>query len=714
MKKLLFLLTLVCVFAKSEAQWTQGGNDGAPPRNIFDLDSFQLTLNNYGIYKTINNGQSWHLIPCPGVQYIDLFISSGRIFATTVEGIYVSDDYGVSWSASNSGISGPGNAAPKSIVKLPNTDLLYSNSNSLYKSINNGNTWVILNTSPTGIRNIIFDSISNLLVCATQTGITASYDLGLTWNSQNNGLTSTNIAMIENLNGSWFCVTTNNNIFVSQNNSFQWALASGLTGTYINPRILIANNLLLANRTTGVHVYNFNTSQFELSPLNQSFNVVIEQGINQIFFGGEIVSNKPDFYNSTYTYDSGINWNYTRGLRNSAVLGFNQLNNDKLSFDYAGAGCFSASLDSSYYIIGPPYVFGSISGNISNSLKYQNQKFYCATNSGIWISNDSAQTWVQYTSGLPQTPPSNYFYTYDLEVFGDTIIVSTDQGPYISTNGGNSFSIANFPGTTSSKDLVCHNGKLYSAGSPKMLVSSDLGANWLQFGSLTTGFLKIYGTGNYIYSSDEQEIYFTNDTVGITSNISGNIGQFMGPGSNPSIAAIDSLLFVSAFFRVGVQKMNINQPGVYTDISDNLPVYEETPGFYQYPYMNGGSALTIFDNKLWLGTTGMSCFTRPLSDFGYPPVVTEYKKKEITSSQDAFRIYPNPGTELLNVKLNYSHNKANEIHVINASGNKVLQIEIDAQKDLISFSIQHFPKGIYILKVIDDKGNFNSMKFVKE
>jgi hypothetical protein len=643
-------------------------------------------------------------------------VSNGRIFASSDKGIFISDDFCNSWTSANSGIASPGNVNQKSILPLPNNEILYSNGVELYKSLNNGNSWVALSQSPTSIRSIIFESVSNLLVCATQTGVHVSNDLGQNWVMENTGLTSLNLMLLEYLNGVWVCGSTNSNIFVSQNNSFQWSLASGLTGTYINPRIIVANNLLLANRTTGVHVYNYNTSQFELSTLNQSFPVAISQGLNQIFYGGEIVSNKPDYYNSVYTNSPiGINWNFTRGLRNSAVLGFSQLNDDKLSFDFAGAGCYSASLDSSYYIIGAPYVFGSISGNISNSLKYQNQKFYCATNSGIWISNDSAQTWVQHTTGLPQTPPSNYFYTYDLEVFGDTIVVSTDLGPYVSTNGGNSFSISYFPGTTNSNDLLYHNGKLYSAGTPKMLVSTNLGANWAQFGSQTAGFRELAAAGPYIYSASDQSIHMTIDTIGITADVTGTLDLYIGQGNNPGIAAYDTLLFVSNFYNVGVQKMNVNNIGVYTDVSDNLPHYVSSPGQFRYPYMDNGCNMTIFDNKLWLGTAGMSCFTRPLSDFGYPPVVvTDHKKEEVKMEATELKVFPNPVRDELNVQINCHGKESLQIIISDLTGSIVYHENINFNCGTLQIPIQQLSNGIYLIKLSQRNGNFVMNKFVKQ
>lgn len=77
---------------KANAQWTQNGNDGIPPINVFDLDSFLLTFNSYGIQKSTNNGISWYLIPSPSVFNKELLNSNGRIIVTSDKGIYISDD----------------------------------------------------------------------------------------------------------------------------------------------------------------------------------------------------------------------------------------------------------------------------------------------------------------------------------------------------------------------------------------------------------------------------------------------------------------------------------------------------------------------------------------------------------------------------------------------------------------------------------------------
>jgi hypothetical protein len=323
---------------------------------------------------------------------------------------------------------------------------------------------------------------------------------------------------------------------------------------------------------------------------------------------------------------------------------------------------------------------------------------------------------MQNLSGLPATQPGNYHYVYDIEVFGDTIIAGTPSGPYISTNGGNSFSISNFPGATTTYDLLFHNGKLYSAGSPKMLVSSDLGANWTQFGSTTDVFQQMAAAGPYIYSATDQSIHMTIDSIGITSNITGNLDPFIGQGNDPGIAAYDSLLFVSNFFRVGVHKMNVNQPGVFTDISDNLPVYEASPGFYQYPYMNNACNMTIFDNKLWLGTGGLSCFTRPLSDFGYPPVVvTDGKKAELEEKkEERLRVYPNPSHNELNLQYSFEGEGTIRLLVTDLTGRRFQEQNLAVSRGISTINIKDLPEGMYLIELFDQKGNYKKNKFIKQ
>lgn len=159
--------------------------------------------------------------------------------------------------------------------------------------------------------------------------------------------------------------------------------------------------------------------------------------------------------------------------------------------------------------------------------------------------------------------------------------------------------------------------------------------------------------------------------------------------------------------------MNVNQPGVYTDISDNLPVYEESPGFYQYPYLSFAGKMTIFDNKLWLGTGGMACFTRPLSDFGYPPVVTEDKNEESVVSKEEFSVYPNPVDDVLNLKFDYANFKAKEIQILNIEGLLVQQISLTSQQAAIEIPVSQWSKGIYFIRITDQNGNSKSKKFIK-
>ena len=707
-------MAFLSVFAKSEAQWTQGGNDGMPPLNIHKFDTNLFVLNYYSIFKSDLSGLVWSLLPnAPGVLTSDIIKIGNKLIMTTSMGIFSSDDGGEFWYESNNGVSGSNfNPGSNSICLLPNGKIFscFSTNPNLWASIDSGQTWFIEHVFPGNAKAIIYDSLTQVIVCGTQSGVYFSNNFGQTWIQKNIGLTNTNIHNILISQSKWFAYTYSNNIFIANDTSLFWTPVIGLSGTFLSPSFVEIENELYCNLNTGVLKFNFISSQFESSNLNQISPRVICDGINGKFFGSKIVSGRGMYHCSEYTTDLGFSWSTVKGIKASPVSGFTKKNFDHLFFHGNYGGVYQSISNTYFFLLQEPFAFGTLGGSQFNSLKYQNQKFYAATNSGIWISNDSAQTWMQNLSGLPATQPGNYHYVYDIEVFGDTIIAGTPSGPYISTNGGISFSISNFPGATTTYDLLFHNGKLYSAGSPKMLVSSDLGANWTQFGSTTDVFQQMAAAGPYIYSASDQSIYLTIDSIGTTTNITGNLDPFIGIGNNPGIAAYDTLLFVSNFFRVGVHKMNINQPGIYTDVSDNLPVYEESPGFFQYPYLSFSGKMTTFDNKLWLGTAGMSCFTRPLSDFGYPPVVVTDEKNETKQlSKNVITIYPNPADETLRIKGVYEFANI-EIYDLHC---ELLYTIYNMNSSYLSINVGNWISGIYFVKVSDGKGNVWAEKFVK-
>jgi hypothetical protein len=116
-----------------------------------------------------------------------------------------------------------------------------------------------------------------------------------------------------------------------------------------------------------------------------------------------------------------------------------------------------------------------------------------------------------------------------------------------------------------------------------------------------------------------------------------------------------------------------------------------------------------------LGTGGLSCFTRPLSDFGYPPVVvTDDLKVEKVKDEFGFRVYPNPVSEELNLLINCKDQNPLLIQINNITGELVYQQSSMVSSGIIKINLASLNSGLYLIKLSDAEGNMKAVKFVKQ
>jgi hypothetical protein len=67
-----------------------------------------------------------------------------------------------------------------------------------------------------------------------------------------------------------------------------------------------------------------------------------------------------------------------------------------------------------------------------------------AANQGLWVSdsNGQAATWnLSFGGGTSGLPDSRDGAIRDIAVMGDTVVVATDIGPYLSLDAGSTFSL---------------------------------------------------------------------------------------------------------------------------------------------------------------------------------------------------------------------------------------------------------------------------------
>ena len=178
----------------------------------------------YAIYKTDNTGTSWHSVGLPISSVRKIAINSNDDIFATVWGINRSTDEGQSWETINNGID---NYDIRAITVSNNGDIYIGaipqnwSVNNLYRSTDNGNSWVPVLSFPLNSLVAVTDLASgcNGEIVAVGSGMGSichiSTDIGLTWTDIRYNLTFDPGEVAMNSIGE---------VFVSGGNSGLWRL----------------------------------------------------------------------------------------------------------------------------------------------------------------------------------------------------------------------------------------------------------------------------------------------------------------------------------------------------------------------------------------------------------------------------------------------------------------------------------------------------------
>ena len=76
-----------------------------------------------------------------------------------------------------------------------------------------------------------------------------------------------------------------------------------------------------------------------------------------------------------------------------------------------------------------------------------------------------------------------------------------------------------------------------------------------------------------------------------------------------------------------------------------------------------------------------------------------------------FEMYPNPATDILNIKI--GEGEIQKIKITNVNGQLIFDQKFNNQKE-IQISLSFFQNGIYFVKIFDDKDNISNLKLIKK
>ena len=232
------------------AQWMQTNGYNGTIHSVFvnDTNLFAGT-NGGGVYLSSNYGTSWAAVDSglTGSElYVNSFASLGpNIFAGTRSGIFVSTNDGIAWKEVDSGLTSSLSRYILSFAVIGSNLFAGTQGGGVYLSTNNGTSWTGVNT------DLQLPYVSSLAVIGTNLfagtegdGVYFSSDSGGNWAQVNNGLVLGGLS-ISSLAASDTNLFTGTNLglFLSTNNGSNWIEAdSGLMNAIVNTLVFNRTN----------------------------------------------------------------------------------------------------------------------------------------------------------------------------------------------------------------------------------------------------------------------------------------------------------------------------------------------------------------------------------------------------------------------------------------------------------------------------------------
>ena len=216
------------------------------------------------------NGQWQHTAPLANSEYVycltqTVVAQQSSItyyqYAGTDKGVFISDNYGDSWTQFKNGLS----ASDPSILSIAAKGLeIYSGGyGGIYISTNGGGLWTPMADYSRGFIGAGVTSIAYngaLLMAATSSsGFYITTDKGNSWQAMNTGFPSPppwiySLITVNRSNVLYFYAATGNGVYVSPNNGTNWYKAgTGIPESTIINSICAMNNIFLAGTANGLY-----------------------------------------------------------------------------------------------------------------------------------------------------------------------------------------------------------------------------------------------------------------------------------------------------------------------------------------------------------------------------------------------------------------------------------------------------------------------------
>lgn len=406
----------------------------------------------------------------PGGGHIEALATDGTIFYASVlgHGIFISSDDGITWSASNSGLT---RLSVQSIAVKGSTIFAGTDSSGVFLSSDNGVNWVPANS---GLNDLCIRSISihdSAIFVGTNHGICVSTNNGVLWTADSLGISDKAVTAFAVKDTILFAGTATNGVYISTLNNNHWH-QSGLSGAFI-AGLVRNDSAVIAGGNTGVYKSSNNGSgwsQLATTKIWATYVPIVLSG--QRLFGSCLMPGGSPIWSST---DNGDTWSAL------SIVGIGNINLRSLlvkdSIILAGGeGALFRSTDNgnNWACVEKGLPFARVSSVVAiGSTVYAGVMSTAYNNfsgGGISLSTDNGESWSPMNSGLDE------FEITSMAKAGSYLFAGGSWYTFASSNNGTTWNKSSTEAV--SKDVVQNGPDFFMVSSSTIYESTDNGIHW--------------------------------------------------------------------------------------------------------------------------------------------------------------------------------------------------------------------------------------------
>ena len=473
--------------------WTEI-NNGLTNLNVYSLivlsNQIILAGTEDGLFRSTDNGTSWNFI-LTNIFRSFTICPNGNVFAGTWDGIFMSTDDGITWEQANNGISPNifGTISVSSFVCNSNGDVFVGIDieGDVYRSTNNGNSWIQLNLHQ-DVLSMAITLSGEIFVGTGPEGVYHSLDNGSTWTPINNGFTHLNIPNVVNC----LAIDSNNNTFAGRDRyGISRLINGGESWTEVNAGLITSSGIRTLTLNSSGHIFagTHGSGFFRSSNYGDTWNE-INNGINS------------------------RNFQYARSL---------SVNSSGIIFSGTAVGSYRSTNNGDNWV-------ATLNGQDIRSLNVNSNDHVFAGrhNMGLFRSTNNGTNWTLLNSGLPNGSVNSIVFDKDDYIFvgiwAGGVYKSTDNGDsWISKNNG----LTNFE---LSALIINSNGNIFAGTTGGIYVSTDNGDSWLLkndgLGNLYIRYLVANSSGYVFAATWGGGIYYSDSDGSLWIEINSGLNNF--------------------------------------------------------------------------------------------------------------------------------------------------------------------------------------------